>query len=466
MKRFLCVFIASVLILSTFITTAFAGNNSLVKLDVSISGEIDFKTDLYEFSSSVDKFLYNKSVGRGDYHSHSLLDDLQLQVYNSVVDAGIGALTIHIEFDYGEFPASEFTDVFFNEIMHALSLDNPQIFYFGGYGVNSVYAYSGGQYIAMFDYIVTIFNGATYTEAELPGLYSVMMDTMRNADVDLSNRYAFIKSVHDYLCEIGTYPDLNSADYTGNCHDAYGCLVEKKPVCQGYADAFKLFCDYYNIPCVCIGGKASGGAHMWNAVQMDDGYWYLIDATWDDQEAYGIFYDFFLSGTDTVSSYAFGSKAFKESHVNDANIYLPSLNYATKKYSQTDHYTGFEATYNCATINDEKYLVLSFFDAFDNNIYYDGMYVDVDKDELATGTNISLKNAEDWNVVLVGDCNADGMADSTDYSVLVNNALLGVTPSDACEYACDANVDNVVDAIDVAILERAYTGNNTNIVIE
>ena len=466
MKRFLCSFIASVLILSTFITTAFAGDNSLVKLDVSISGEIDFKTDSYEFSSSVDKFLYNKSVGRGDYHSHSLLDDLQLQVYNSVVDAGIGALTIHIEFDYGEFPASKFTDVFFNEIMHALSLDNPQIFYFGGYGVNSVYAYSDGQYIAMFDYIVTIFNGATYTEAELPGLYSVMMDTMRNADVDLSNRYAFIKSVHDYLCEIGTYPDLGSADYTGNCHDAYGCLVEKKPVCQGYADAFKLFCDYYNIPCVCIGGKAGGGAHMWNAVQMDDGFWYLIDATWDDQEAYGIFYDFFLSGTDTVSSYAFGSEVFKESHVNDDDIHLPCLNYAVDKYSQDNHFTGFEATYNSAVVDSGNYLILSYFDAINSNIYYDGMFVDVDKDDLATGTVLSLDNSADWNIVLVGDCNADGIADSADYSVLVNNALLGVAPLDACEYACDANVDNVIDAIDVAILERAYTGNNTNIVIE
>ncbi|MBE6795070.1 MAG: hypothetical protein E7533_00635 [Ruminococcaceae bacterium] len=466
MKRLISIILAVLILVPSFVFYTFASDEGYVKLDTTISGRIDYNQKPYDFSSTVTKSYYKKSVGSADYRCYSLLNDMQRMIYDTVVDSDVGVLTFHFSFEYGEFPISYFSGDFFNELMNAISLDNPQIFYYGGYALNQAYVYSDQQYVAMFDYVVDIFNGATYVESELSANYNAMMNVVKTADVDLSNRFNFVKSVHDFLCEIGTYPDLNSADYTGNCHDAYGCLVEKKPVCQGYADAFKLFCDYYNIPCVCIGGKANGGNHMWNAVQMDDGYWYLIDATWDDQESYGIFYDFFLSGTDTVSSYAFGSEPFKESHVNDANIYLPSLNYATNEYSQSDHYTGFEATYNCATIDDEKYLILSFFDAFANNIYYDGMYVDVDKDELATGTNLSLKNSEDWNVVLVGDCNADGVTDSTDYSVLVNNALLGVAPSDACEYACDANVDNVIDAIDVAILERAYTGNNTNIVIE
>lgn len=43
-----------------------------------------------------------------------------------------------------------------------------------------------------------------------------------------------------------------------------------------------MLCDEAGIPCALISGKGNGGAHMWNAVQMDDGKWYAVDVTWDD----------------------------------------------------------------------------------------------------------------------------------------------------------------------------------------
>lgn len=45
-----------------------------------------------------------------------------------------------------------------------------------------------------------------------------------------------------------------------------------------------MLCDKANIPCALIGGIGNTGAHMWNAVQMDDGKWYGVDVTWDDQD--------------------------------------------------------------------------------------------------------------------------------------------------------------------------------------
>ena len=74
-------------------------------------------------------------------------------------------------------------------------------------------------------------------------------------------------------------------------------------------------------------------------------HWYFLDITWDDQGSI-IYYDFFLSGTNTVCSKGFGGNAFNISHVSDGSPYLPVLSYAENKYSQSNHNTAFKATYN------------------------------------------------------------------------------------------------------------------------
>ena len=273
----------------------------------------------------------------------------------------------------------------------------------------------------------------------------------------------FSISVHDYLCNNVTYVN----DYA-SCHDAYGTLVNGNAVCQGYAETFKIFCDLYKIPCVCITGTANGGAHMWNAVQMDDGLWYLLDITWDDQEAYGIYTDFFLIGLQTKDKY-FTGNPFNVSHVSDGSPYLPSLKYAQSvPFTSSNKYSSFGATYNSKELSSEKKVLLSFFDAEDNNIYYNGIYVKVE--DYYTTAKISVPSGSDrtnqtWDLVLVGDCNGDGYADGNDYSRLVNKALDNPDISDDYDLACDANSDGVIDALDVAILERAISGANEEIII-
>lgn len=60
----------------------------------------------------------------------------------------------------------------------------------------------------------------------------------------------------------------------------------ESPVCEGFAQAFKLLCDRMSIPCVTSTGYAMSnntnrGGHAWNAV-MIDGKWYYLDSTWDE----------------------------------------------------------------------------------------------------------------------------------------------------------------------------------------
>ena len=67
------------------------------------------------------------------------------------------------------------------------------------------------------------------------------------------------------------------------------------PQCDGYAKAVKLVCGELGIPCVLVRSET----HMWNNVQMDDGLWYNLDLTWDD-EGEELSYDYFLIGSETV----------------------------------------------------------------------------------------------------------------------------------------------------------------------
>ena len=110
-----------------------------------------------------------------------------------------------------------------------------------------------------------------------------------------TDRAQILRTIHDTLCKEVTYGNSSSA--AGDvAHTAAGVFLKDKTVlCEGYAKAFKIICDEFQIPCVLIIGNAEG-SHMWNYVRMEDGKWYLVDVTWDDQKS-GIQYTYFLTGS-------------------------------------------------------------------------------------------------------------------------------------------------------------------------
>lgn len=124
--------------------------------------------------------------------------------------------------------------------------------------------------------------------------------------------YEKVQDIHDYLCDNVLYDTTSARSMKSS-----GAIIDGKCVCQGYAYAFKIACEYFGIPCICVGGSGKTTRnqedHMWNYVQMDDGKWYGVDATWDDQIT-KIYNDFFLVGSDTKDEY-FGKSKFSESHI-------------------------------------------------------------------------------------------------------------------------------------------------------
>lgn len=62
----------------------------------------------------------------------------------------------------------------------------------------------------------------------------------------------------------------------------YGVLVEKRAVCQGIANTFKMLCDQVDLPCIVVIGDASG-RHAWNMVRIDRRFFW-VDCTWNLSE--------------------------------------------------------------------------------------------------------------------------------------------------------------------------------------
>lgn len=96
---------------------------------------------------------------------------------------------------------------------------------------------------------------------------------------------AKILLVHNYLAKTVTYlKDWNNPLATSYTQSAYGALIEKKCVCQGYAEAFKRLMDAAGIECTLVVGRRIGATvdHAWNTVclgQKENTY--HVDVTWD-----------------------------------------------------------------------------------------------------------------------------------------------------------------------------------------
>ena len=90
-----------------------------------------------------------------------------------------------------------------------------------------------------------------------------------------------VDSINRAICEMAEY-----STESGNAHEAHGVFVDGKAVCEGFARAFQILCEVNGVECVCVfgDGVTSEGTegHMWNYVKLDNGKWYAVDVTWNE----------------------------------------------------------------------------------------------------------------------------------------------------------------------------------------
>lgn len=92
--------------------------------------------------------------------------------------------------------------------------------------------------------------------------------------------------LHDYLavnCEYDYDNYLAEINKTGEIpnesYSAYGVLVKRMAVCEGYALAYKYLLNQVGIECCMVSSDEMN--HAWNLIKLD-GKYYQVDVTWDD----------------------------------------------------------------------------------------------------------------------------------------------------------------------------------------
>lgn len=90
-----------------------------------------------------------------------------------------------------------------------------------------------------------------------------------------------IQAIHDYIVKNCAYDTGKINTKYDHSYTAYGCLVKKQAVCQGYAAAFNLLAGKVGIASIAATGSAGGDDHAWNYVKDGSNYVH-VDCTWDD----------------------------------------------------------------------------------------------------------------------------------------------------------------------------------------
>jgi hypothetical protein len=124
---------------------------------------------------------------------------------------------------------------------------------------------------------------AAEVAAALPGIIDeIFQGTAENGE---GTAYEKALAVHDWLGINLTYDETIDRKSPGN--GIYGAIVDRKTMCQGYAEALQLIllCAT-DVPVKMQIGDGNNGdgrwvGHAWNLVFMDD-HWYQVDTTFDN----------------------------------------------------------------------------------------------------------------------------------------------------------------------------------------
>ena len=185
--------------------------------------------------------------------------------------------------------------------------DNPMYFFVGNnylysmdYDSETEENYVSAVYIAC----VEEYTSGTARQAERRALETQITAAREQVEAQ-DTAWAKARVANDWLCNSLTY----AYDASGNpddsmaSHSIVGAFDERycAAVCEGYAKAFQLLMNAAGVANAYIIGLGNGGGHAWNMAQMDDGYYYYFDVTWNDS-------------TSSDKYFAAGETSFSKNH--------------------------------------------------------------------------------------------------------------------------------------------------------
>lgn len=185
--------------------------------------------------------------------------------------------------------------------------DNPMYFFVGNtylysmdYDFETEENYVSAVYIAC----VEEYTSGTARQAERRALETQITAAREQVEAQ-DTAWAKARAANDWLCNSLTYAyDASGApDDSMASHSIVGAFDERycAAVCEGYAKSFQLLMNAAGVANAYIIGLGNGGGHAWNMAQMDDGYYYYFDVTWNDS-------------TSSDKYFAAGETSFSKNH--------------------------------------------------------------------------------------------------------------------------------------------------------
>lgn len=245
------------------------------------------------------------AAGKSDNLKHTFSSEYTFTTDGKIVDGAV---------QWDKENCDEYQDVLtemrgtVQSAFDAFAYDYPEVFWLGKVTYTFSIGFSNHTDTQLTGHISSIticgtgstrekYEGAASETGAFGAAVDAAVDQIRNSLPENADTWDTVKAIHDYICRTVSYGENEYA------HTAAGVFHKenKVVVCEGYAKAMKILCGRFGIPSALIVGNAlkSTGSredHMWNYIRMDDGSWYMVDATWDDQSG-GISYVYFLVGS-------------------------------------------------------------------------------------------------------------------------------------------------------------------------
>ena len=166
---------------------------------------------------------------------------------------------------------------------------------------------SGYQYTFTYTPYTEYFDTIWFTTAAQEAALTNYIRNTILPQLSLSGKttYQKVQAIYNWITANVKYDYSHMSDPTYLLqYTAYAAAVQKKAVCQGYANLFYRLANDAGVDCRIITGKAYNGTqtedHAWNIVRMEDEKYYCLDATWDaglKPESY----EYFLKGLTSFS---------------------------------------------------------------------------------------------------------------------------------------------------------------------
>ena len=185
-------------------------------------------------------------------------------------------------------------------VRNALLADHPEIFWLPSYYATAEATSPEGLKTAVVYFAKDAESPPSYlySVAQKERMEGELAEAVKDivASVNKKDAYDIEHELHDILCKTAEYSD-DEAD--PDIYSAYGALVNKKALCEGYSKAMQLLLKSFSIPAVVVTGEADGENHMWNMVYIKE-EWYNLDVTWNDM-AERISHEYFNLSDEMIS---------------------------------------------------------------------------------------------------------------------------------------------------------------------